>query len=119
MKAVMKLSKMRRHIAMLVERPTLQSGNYLKARACGGGEKLGLDCVIIGLDRVPVFPLYQRLVIPNPRCSWGGVAQLVRAADHNPRVGGSSPSSATILQNPQIVPTLEYHLETSPQCTNC
>ena len=39
------------------------------------------------------------VVAPQTGLDYGGVAQLVRAANHNPRVGGSSPSSATISFN--------------------
>ena len=40
---------------------------------------------MVGLDRVAVYHLYLSDV--GRGVYWGGVAQLVRAANHNPRVG--------------------------------
>ena len=53
---------------------------------------------------MPVGYKSTRLVALKRLLQRGGVAQLVRAADHNPRVGGSSPSSATITRSSKLVP---------------
>ena len=86
MKAVTKLSDMRLSyraggVASTPEKVTYACRRGPAVTGSGSGVDMAADGVMIGLDRVPVFPLYQGPMWICPRCPWGGVAQLVRAAE--------------------------------------
>ena len=61
--------------------PNLKSDNHVKGRE---GDVGALGCnrgMLFGLDRQATFPLYGGSSEYVRRASWGGVAQLVRAAE--------------------------------------
>ena len=49
-------------------------------------------------------------VVPINHETCGGLAQLVERRNHNPQVGGSWPSPATIFHGANVTQLVEFHL---------